>query len=624
MSPQEGSPEAVAPLIQDAARGLSPYVRLLHSILTLLRRLAPAIQVTLAVIGLVIAIYYANKLRNRLMDGQEVVTKALHANLETTAHPHKGVAAFLLSGIEKDLPVSEEFRVNERLKTSLSTLDEKIKKIVADPKDFNPADAYSSLQLEVTNPGSASAWQKAIVARNSPDRFLMVPAIALSRQQLVDQPLDNENLMVVLKHNPEVLYDLYLAAKLEPDFQGLDDRSSIQSLNVVQTYFITESGVIRLHTANVEDQTAYYRDQFPTQTLFRDRPYFWQAVQGSGQSNEISPFDFRSEPYIDLGGNGLIETYSKRLQLPNNRAAVICLDVKLPRSSIDAMKERLAVLGASFDDFYWTQEQEKDDELPADFKWFAEDIKASINRKEQSRFVGSIAMESNDQASKPTANQLDTLRFTVPLGSSVTANNVRRTRLLWVRVDFAAIRASLSRDLMMFLVGTVVFVLLSWTMFLEYNVLGREMTGVLKKMTKVMHEATTPFVWLDDKNSFVDVNQAFLKTLEYENIEDLKHKKTTFRSLISAEHQEVYDKVLEESRAGRETGKYKVNMMTGRQRVLHVVVHGERVPYPTFLKRSLPHRFGILLRVIDPAMIEEQPEVKRDEVVYAKAFASHA
>jgi hypothetical protein len=620
MDPQaNGDNDEVVSSVKASASGLNPYLKLLNLALTLLRRLSPGIQIALALLGLIIAVYYANRLSHRLIDGQEVVTKALNANLETTAHPHKGIAAFLLSGIDKELPPDQQIQVGERLRSNLTNIETKLQKLTDEAKTFNADQALSSLQLEVTNPKSAAAWQKAIIAKDSPDKFLMVPAISLRRQGLTEPPLNNEELGTVLKQNPEVLFDLEVASKLEPDFRSLDEQASIQSLQVVQTYFITESGVIRLHASNVGDQTGYYRDQFSAQTLFMDRPYFWGAVHGASQANAYGPFDFRTEPYIDLGGNGLVETYSRKLQLPNNRAAVICLDVKLPRSSIELMKKRLTTLGAVFGDFYWTVDQVNAEGIPDDFTWFVEDVKASNNRKEQSRFVGGVAME-NEQPQPTSATQPDVLRFTVPLESSQGSNNLRRTRLLWVRVDFAANRTSLTRDLIMFLVGTIMVVLLSWTMFLEYNVLGREMTGVLKKMTKVMHEASTPFAWLDDKNSFVDVNQAFLRILEYKNIEDLKHERATFRSLISAESQPDYDKVLEKSRSGRETGKYTVKMVTGKRRILHVVVHGERVPYPTFLKRSLPHRFGVFLSVFDPEKRSEQTDVKREDEASAKVI----
>jgi len=166
----------------------------------------------------------------------------------------------------------------------------------------------------------------------------------------VEPPLDQSSLNDVLRYNPEVLFDLHAAAILERDLRKLD-QMTIRSLPVVQTYFIAESGVIILHASNVTDHGKYYQDQFAPYTLFMDRPYFWQAIE---RSAPMGPFDYQTEPYIDLGGNGLVITYSKKVDLPNHRVGIICVDVKLPQPSVMEIKKRLTSLGAEFAEFSWT------------------------------------------------------------------------------------------------------------------------------------------------------------------------------------------------------------------------------------------------------------------------------
>lgn len=597
----------------DSAINLSPYAKALRLLVTLLRRLSPAIQLLLALVGLAIAISFGWKLRERLTQTQEIVANGLHANLETTSIPQKGIAAFLLSGLDTMLPRETEDLRGGRLEKTLTEIDQNLKDLRDHVATFNPDAALKSLQFEVKNPNEESAWKKMIVAKNSPNRFLMVPAISLRRSTLSATRLNDNELGGVLKQNPEILFDLYAARQLEPTLQKFDQGLSIGSQEVVQTYFITESGVISLHVRGVQDQTQYYSDEFDPYTLFMDRSYFWRPVNGS--DSRAKPFDYVSEPYIDLGGNGLVITYSQRLELPNHRAAVICLDVKLPNTLVTEMERRLNTLGADFNYFNWRENA--GGTVPDGFDWFESEFH---REKGHSRFLGAIKMDPNFD---PRKAEPDTLKFTIPLNSWAVGPQDRETHLLWVKVDFKKIQNGLTYDVAMFLFGVVLLVLLSWTMFLEYKVLGREMTAVLKKMTKVMREASTPFTWLDENNTFVDANHEFLRVLEYKNIEELKSEVPTFRALLTPASQNIYEKILEKSRQGRDTDKYEVNVITGKDRILRVLVHGERVPYPTFFKRTLPHRFGVFLRVIDPEELKKEPEsTAPKQTVPLKALAA--
>lgn len=608
-----------AELLKEAAQSLNPHLKFLHLVVRLLRTLSPAILLAFALFGLGLAIWFGLRLERRLTEGQAIVANGLHANLETTSHPHKGIAAFLLSGLEKDLQRDTQ-GTEARVQEAIDEIEAELRRLQQDSKAFNVDQALDSLtpvQLEVTKPDEESAWQKMIVAKRDPTRFLMVPALSLRRASVSEPPLKDSEIPKVLRGNPEVLFDLYAAIKLETSLRKLDHGLSVQSQPIVQTYFITESGVISLHATKIQDQFKYYSDQFKTYTLFMDRSYFWRAVDPDpGEGKGVpKPFDYRSEPYIDLGGNGLVVTYSRRLELPNKRAAVICLDVRLPDTLVTKMKERLTTLGANFDEFNWGTSSEG--VVPEEFNWFKRESRKSL---EQSKFLGAIQMDPDWRNTES-----DALKFTIPLDSWETAPGQRVTNLLWVKVDFKKIRSELTFDVAMFLVGVVLLVLLSWTMFLEYKVLGREMTAVLKKMTKVMREASTPFAWLNETNSFVDVNHEFLRVLEYENIEQLKREMPTFRALITAEYQPVYQNILDASGQGVETDKYEVNVVTSTKRIIKVVVHGERVPYPTFFKRTLPHRFGVFLDVIDPETMQEQPEETAPKPTpVLKALAKHA
>ena len=118
-------------------------------------------------------------------------------------------------------------------------------------------------------------------------------------------------------------------------------------------------------------------------------------------------------------------------------------------------------------------------------------------------------------------------------------------------------------------------------------------------MSKVMKDASTPFVWLNEKNEFVKVNRSMLTFLGHRNINELRKQSPTFKGLLTDVTQQTYDEILQNSGTGRETGEYEISIITKSGEVLHVRAHGERIPYPTWWKRGLPHRFGIFVEVIE-------------------------
>src|SRR5258707_2644083 len=137
-------------------------------------------------------------------------------------------------------------------------------------------------------------------------------------------------------------------------------------------------------------------------------------------------------------------------------------------------------------------------------------------------------------------------------------------------------------------------VLAGSTILYDYKLLHGEMNSVLRKMSRVMSDAADPLAGIDDKNQFVYANSSFLKLLDYPNVDQPKSK--PFRALVTHETQQTYDDVLSKSGKGEETREYEIDVLTRQNAVVHVAAHGERIPYPTFWRRGLPHRFGVFLR----------------------------
>jgi len=625
----------------------------------LFMRLWTPVQLLLAAGGLAVAVYYGNALRLSLLNTHRSVAAALAAKLEPTRTTDQGISAFLLSGVKDDWSKPEYLYV-PGLNLILQDIGNKVQEVAARAKSEEAARKGASeaearrasaayvrglidkLQLKVRHSEASppwETWQTALVSAPK-ESFMVVPAMSLRRKTLDELPLDEtakdyqSRLVEVLAHNPEVLFDLDLASELEPIMRRIDGASG-ERLAVIQTYFITESGVFLIRANWVNDQGNYYNDEFQPYMQYMDRPYFWGAIEV--KQHKFAPFDYATKPYLDLGGNGFVVTFSKKFALPNGRAGVLCVDAKLPAEVTDEVERHIESLGAKVSDFYWSSdkgiEQGEGGPLPPEFSWFERLLHES--REARSQVLGNIATElprasahgqdEDDGIVRFTVPVSSVERFTVPVSGTEQRSSVKRTRLLWVEFDSARIMKSLTKNLVLFTAGIILVIAVTWSLFWDYAVLKREMSNVLGKMSKVMHDASTPFVWLDENNEFVKVNSRMLKILGHKNIDELRKQSSTFKGLVTDETQQIYEEVLKTSGAGQETGEYKISVITKTGRVLNVRAHGERIPYPTWWRRGLPHRFGIFVEVTKAAKTAttDESETNAEKPAHLKA-APHA
>ena len=300
--------------------------------------------------GLALALYYGNQLRLTLLNTQRSVAMALAAKLEPTRTADQGIAAFLLSNVKDEWTKVEHLNIPEltsilqgintqvdgaatRAKQEESASRNVQTTNVSQAAPSAPSEIISKLNLQVVNVGSTAPWQTAITSIRK-ESFMVVPALSLRRKTLNEPPLqpgDQPRLAAALEQNPEILFDLRLASEIEPIMRGIDNASG-ERLAVIQTYFITESGVFLIRANGVKDQGEYYGSEFQPYTQYMDRPYFWGAVDI--RQKKPTPFDYATKPYLDLGGNGFVVTFSKKFDLPNQRVGVLCVDAKLPTISL--------------------------------------------------------------------------------------------------------------------------------------------------------------------------------------------------------------------------------------------------------------------------------------------------
>jgi PAS domain-containing protein len=617
----------------------------LENLYSLFTKLSTPIHLFLAAVGLVIAIYYGKELVRSLLNNQRSVALALAAKVEPTRNPDQGITSILLSNVKDEWTKPEHLNIPD-LKSILDEIEKKVADVAqaqieeeaaranqgrtanknvsaANATQVAPSAAQGlikKLNLTVIHRGSIAPWQTAILSKRK-ESFMVVPAMSLRRKTLNELPLettadDQSPLATALEYNPEIKFDLYLCLELEPIMRKIDN-SSAERLAVIQTYVITESGVFLIRANGVKDQGDYYGDEFQPYTQYMDRPYFWGAVEL--RERKTPPFDYGTKPYLDLGGNGFVVTFSKKFMLPNQRVGVLCVDAKLPDDITDEIQKYMKSLGASVSDFYWSKNMSIEPgsdgrALPPGFEWFNVQINKSLDAR--SRVLGNIATEPAKISPAQSQSEVgSTVRFTVPVSSTEYGDGNKRTRLLWVEFNSASILKTLFTNLMLFTAGSILVIAVAWSLFWDYTVLKREMSNVLKKMSRVMRNASTPFVWLDEKNEFVKVNKSMLDLLGHENIEELKKQSTTFKGLLTDDSQLIYEDILKSSSAGIEKGEYEIEVITSKHEVLRVRAHGERIPYPTLWRRGLPHRFGIIVEVINPAaMAESEPNTSQPDL----------
>lgn len=563
----------------------------LPTVAELLRRVAPPVQIAVAVAGLVITVYEGNHLRRHLDRLQVRTAAVLEAKMVHTRDQHKGLAAYLLS--QPRLPEAATLPLPKDVEQSLDRIEAAV---ASSPPPPSVEELIRTLNLKIYRADGADIGShRTAITGGDAASFLFLPAIALARESGQYPPLTHDQLPIVLTHNPDHLSDLHLARRVTPEFARWKP-SILYGKAIKQIYFISQSNILIIRTLGIKDQRGFYSGQFDTHHNFTDRPYFWKAIDGTAVE-PIERFNYESEPYIDLGGHGLIRTYSKRLELPNGRFGILALDVEaLPEKTlIRQIEERVRVLGGTMGQFEWTTGTglAPRTTLPDDFSWFAETL--DTGEVPEATFLGKIAFARDHQKS---GNTDSLLRYTLPLSSTYSNNAKQRTTtLLWIRFDLEKWQKGQLRHILLFSLGALLFLGVGYNVVQDYRILQNQTKELWESMARVMEEAETPFVRLDDDNEWVSANLRFLELVGYKNLDELKRNHSTFRSLLVHRSQHTYDEVLQRSLKGNPTSAYELTVIRRDGSETAVRVHGERAPFPSLWRRRRhPHRFGVILK----------------------------
>jgi len=599
------------------------WVKLFSELKNGLSLLSLRTQIFIGIAGLLVAVVSGLIWGYSYKDVSERIQTGLDAKIENTVDQHKGLAAYLLSSVDPTPASTPELSM--KLKKALEDVGtvvlERSKalpdasltaaQVMAPPPPPSPSPPPSP----VTNNGGSRKLQlvknicgdmpsegpmgQAVVAGDE-SFYLFLPVISLRRGKLNNDPLregDDNALRATLDHNPDLLRDLSVAWDLVPKLQAFNGLR-INGQVVAQVYFITESGLILLRSPGITNQLEFYRQQFGTNHSFADRPYFWHAVSNEN-GTPAAGFNYTSEPYIDLGGHGLIRTHSKAFRLANGRYGVLGVDVRLDSELKKEIEKRLAVLGGRTTT-YWTDDTE-DENLEADFQWVRRAIKKDCP---QATILGKITSQKDvpRETGDPPEDD-DIFRYSIPWSTKLKDGKTRSVQLMLVRIDFDRFWLWLYL-LPVLMCGGVALVLAVTYNIIENrnliienrNLLTNKLSELARKIDKVMAKAETPYVRLNGNNEFVEANQKFLDMVDYGNIQQLQDEAKTFIHLLTPDSQEIYKRKMEESKSGVDTDEYTITLLRRLSSTkIRARVHGESIDFPTFMEKEYPHRFGIVI-----------------------------
>lgn len=584
-----------ASIIEKAPSQIKQWIELIPLLLELFKKLSKWVYIVILV-AISLAAYnyfqwwrYSEQINKR-------IESSLRANLDNTVWQHKGLAAYLLSDIENKTLTPSSVQVSEEIRQSITSATEIVKK----QNSISAAEIKDKLRLKIYSKDPnipIKPMNQSIIGGNE-FFYVFLPAMSLTRSPIKYSQLNDENLTQVLEENPDALQDLTMALNFIELMQTLN-KATVNSKNLVQTYFITESGLILIMSPRSINQQSFYNKKFETHYNFPDRSYFWDAVNKT-QGDKNAPFDYASEPYVDLGGHGLVKTFSKALELPNQRIGVLCFDIQIGNLET-VVKERIAALGGSTGTFFWSDSGgiENEAQLPETFKsefaWFKDNVNNS-----RSGLLGRIAYQGDFQRDYSGEDKI--VRFTIPLSTEVNGEN-RKVNLLWVRIDLGEFWRK--QDMRLF-VGTLAagfgiffFAFSVYNVYDNYKLLKKGFREFSDNLDRVMSDANTPYIRVNQENEFIFVNKKFLDLLGYKTLQALKYEGVgyprTFMSILTPDSQKMYTEILKESEKGEKTGIYKATLIRADNTTIEVQAHGEKIAFPSITEQKFPNRFGIII-----------------------------
>lgn len=589
------------------SRGFSPFVNWLIHERPLWLRIAPLAFLALCVMSSYL--WWGD-----ISHSHSISFDTLTESFENTRQSYKGLEAFVLAGLDQkfeqsigNYPVTEGFVAafnNLQNKVAMSTLTQ-------------PKVLEGSLKVE---PPDARLITEKFITNTTGDGFLFIPGMLVGISNASNENILKEATQDESQLKADIVVSREIAGNLK-DFLSTQvikvSETSKEHLVIadtpVQSYFLSATGVIHLHEANVADVKGYYSHNFTPTTFFPDRPYFWDTFKDKstiGQIKATGPYTVsgifkKTKPYVDLGGNGIVVTLSRGIERDGMEAALL-LDFSLGDEAKTFIKKKIEQLGGTAKETSWVVT--RNHENPQHYN--VEPLGGDALTDQQREAVRAHIKVNNAKLSTIFGNlyvlddltKRGTVVFTVPVGPPTSREGLKPGQaagtLLYCELDMGRFQRLISIKAALIALSFAGFVFFIILLVREYARRLDEQEKALQSVGRIMSQAPVAYCRLNERDQFIAMNKAFAELLGYEDLlraEESLINKQTFEGLLADEksHKE-YDRIREERRNRKDTEPYSVRLR-GEEGIVEVQVHGASIPMPKSHRKATPQTFGILL-----------------------------
>ncbi|HEX6182351.1 MAG TPA: PAS domain-containing protein [Pyrinomonadaceae bacterium] len=577
--------------------------------------------------------------RRDLNISSDISIDTLTEEFEETKQAHKGLEAFVLSGLGEEIknkldstPVTQEFV------DAFNGLQAAVRQPETRP--------LPELEVRPTPPTNVDITEKFITNQKGGEGgegFLYIPGMVVGAWVPADAGNDvivekvknishvgvKDGVKVVEKHDGVLRDNIAASEKAAPHLKRFLDapeliaKQSMLEPYAVQSYFLSATGLIRITRKGVPDVHDYYLSQFPPTTFFPDRPYFWKVFEGSRSDDSKEPLPIKpgnvgelfkiTDPYIDLGGNGVVVTLSRKLEGLAVKSGVF-LDFSLGPAAEKRITEKITSLSGLARRTTWRVEGSEvyrgagEEALPDGHeKALREAIKARIVPGKLSEIYGQLFVLIGGREGD---KKVGTVAFTVPVAPAEYRDQKSQNgqmqpaniTLLYCRLDLDSFQWWVLFKAVVIAVSFAAFVFFVVLLVVDYKKRLREQEKALESFGRVMAQAPVAYCRVNERDEFIEMNEAFATLLGYESLEAARTSlvnKQTFEELLADEKSSrMYGDILDKRRNRVPTDPYRVRLRGQKgKEVVDVRVYGASVPMPKSHPKANPQTFGIVLEV---------------------------
>ncbi|MCX6590554.1 MAG: hypothetical protein NTZ56_03425 [Acidobacteria bacterium] len=625
------------------------------------------LRIAIAGVLTVLAFVTASIYIERVDRYQEIVSSTVRAEMEDTPQRFKVLEAFILSAVDDDLSsLVREATISTEFTDRLNDLHQ----IFSRRHDESSPD---DVHVSIPN-GVGKEWgqrsQNAILTDSQDPGYLFFPLKLLRARfdkdvytEIFNRSAAGQKLLYsALQADPVIADDIEISRRASEGLAQFPKiplfSHDVQKLRVgleeypVQVYYVTKNGVNRIVNYSGKNQRIVYQNLFRATTFFPSRPYFVQAFQrGEPQqlanvSGKIKDVFYVSQPYLDIGGFGVVITISRAVRYNGHSDAALCFDLRVNSPISFQLKEKLRSFGAdrqevTCDIGFQGKIDCKPKNSPGDVS--LDEVQANLMRNlriamssgDLSTVVGNINTFSRPEHEVKRASAMELITypykvitgegtapisFSVPINSPVAAgNNTLRAEFLLCNLNlgrFSQITSVIGFSSIILLMIAFFVVVLSWQLEVQ-NRSGWQ--SAFDVFDGVMYGATTAYCRLDNDDRIVDCNTSFVALLKRppDKVTVDWIKGQTFESHISPRSKGTYQDVQRRRRSNDGVAPYTIFFACSDGTEIETRVTSGLIPSGN--RGRLPQTFGVVI----PSSIDAPvSKVSNDSIATSSAVTA--